>query len=126
MRHYRSYGFTYTIDIDKMHKNILVADCLNGHAAHPKCKAVLNPLLMEYNYLGRVSDQHVGFVNTQASVQLDGRVVVQGLPQVPSATIPSSSGSKFHLCACASGRLFLVPANTLRCASANEINNPCS
>lgn len=52
-------GFTYTIDIDKMHENILVADCPNGHAAHPKCKAVLNPLLMEYNYLGRVSDQHV-------------------------------------------------------------------
>jgi len=69
------------------------------------------------------------FVNTQASVQLDGRgggVVLQGLPQAPSATIPPSSGSKFHLCACASGRLFLVPANTLRCASANEIHNPCS
>ena len=52
-------GFTYTIDIDKMCENILVADCPNCHAAHPKCKAVLNPLLMEYNYLGHVSDQHV-------------------------------------------------------------------
>lgn len=65
----------------------------------------------------------------QASIQLDGRVggvAMQGLPQVSSGGTVTSVGPKYHLCACASGRLFLVPANSLRCAAANEMTNPCS
>ena len=33
---------------------------------------------------------------------------------------------KFHVCVCPSGLLFRVPANTRRCAAANELVNPCS
>jgi len=65
----------------------------------------------------------------KASIQLDGRVggvAMQGLPQVSSGGTVTSVGPKYHLCACASGRLFLVPANSLRCAAANEMTNPCS
>jgi len=67
--------------------------------------------------------------SNEASIQLDGRVggvAMQGLPQVSSGGTVTSVGPKYHLCACASGRLFLVPANSLRCAAANEMTNPCS
>ena len=111
------------IDIDNMHSNkptcLLQIVQWAMQLAQSVTKATLAVIVFR--------SLTCGFVNTQASVQLDGRgggVVLQGLP--PSATIPPSSGSKYHLCACASGRLFLVPANTLRCASANEIHNPCS